>query len=185
MRCVPGHPPPAVREARPAPAAAGRDRIRPWFTTSYNTRRRSGLSDNPSRFFAGLSAHSTASASSNNSSSRAVRQAWTSRPRRRVLPCDTGYVARYVTAANGAGGPATAAGVCAGMHAQCSEAGPRLRGLVVSARRQRALPRRHGECRPCPLGRPPGPGMARAGAPGASRCRAAGSQTRRGVRGRG
>lgn len=103
-----------------------------------------------------------------------------------VLPCDTGYVASYVTAAVGAGGLAPLRqGVCAGTHGQCSEAGPRLKRLVVSARRQHALPRRHGECRPCPLGRPPGPGMARAGAPGASRCRAAGSQTRRGVRGRG
>src|SRR5689334_22857459 len=54
---------------------------RPWFTASYSApcpRRCSGASDSPASVLTGPSAHSTASASSNSSSPRAVRQAWKS-----------------------------------------------------------------------------------------------------------
>src|SRR6266550_2700695 len=58
---------------------------RPQFTASYSApwpRRCSGASDSPARSLTGPSAHSTASASSDSSSARAIRQAWKSRRNR-------------------------------------------------------------------------------------------------------
>ncbi len=75
---------PSAARGKASPASDRRSRpisIRPWFTASYGApwpRRCSGAGDSPARSLSGQSAHSTASASSDSSSARAVRQAWKS-----------------------------------------------------------------------------------------------------------
>src|ERR1019366_631542 len=75
---------PSAARGNGSPASDRRSRamlIPPWFTASYSApwpRRCSRASDSPASVFTGPSAHSTASASSDSSSARAVRQAWKS-----------------------------------------------------------------------------------------------------------
>ena len=70
---------PSAERGSGSPATVRRSRAistRPWLTASYTApcpRRCSGASDRPARVRTGPSAHSTASASSNSSSARAVR----------------------------------------------------------------------------------------------------------------
>src|SRR5213075_788590 len=79
---------PSAARGNGSPASDRRSRamlIRPWFTASYTApwpRRCSATSDRGARLRTGPAAHTTASASSDSSSARAVKQEWTSRRNR-------------------------------------------------------------------------------------------------------